>query len=194
MNRIFAVLAIVSLMLMGTNIVLGLSLSGAAGMPDPVSQSKTSTHMLLGLVTSLAVVLVHSIGVTYFVGTNRWSKEVVETYGIDKQVLLVSSHLKHRAFFWSVIGMLMVVSIIALGARSDPGTGLRNTSDWQVYHFMGACCGIGLIGMTYFMVWSKIRENQQVIESILAQVKKIRKEKGLDQESASDAQKSSKDA
>ena len=39
--------------------------------------------MLTGTSAALAVVFVHSIAVTYFIGTSRWCKEVTETYQLD---------------------------------------------------------------------------------------------------------------
>jgi hypothetical protein len=40
-------------------------------------------HFLTGLMAALAVVLVESVVVTYFIGTSRWCKEVVETYNLN---------------------------------------------------------------------------------------------------------------
>ena len=44
-------------------------------------RKRATMHMLLGLFAVLVTILVQSIAVTYFVGTGRWCKEVVETYG-----------------------------------------------------------------------------------------------------------------
>ena len=37
-------------------------------------------HFLLGLVTTMTTLLVHSIAYTYFLGTGKWVKEVVRVY------------------------------------------------------------------------------------------------------------------
>ena len=42
-------------------------------------------HMLLGIGAALMTLLVCSVSITYFVGTSRWFKEVVETYRLDRR-------------------------------------------------------------------------------------------------------------
>jgi hypothetical protein len=138
--------------------------------------------MLTGTSAALAVVLVHSIGITYFVGTSRWCKEVTETYQLDPQMLRESTRLKRRTFPWSLLGMLGVVGVAALGAASDPGTGRADTAWWADIHYAAALGGIAVIAWTYYRAWLEIVANQAVIEQIVEAVAVIRRERGLETE------------
>lgn len=180
MTRIYAVLAVLSVVLLAVTFVLGLSLDGASARVDETSQKWMRTHFLLGTTSALVVVLVQSIAATYFVGTSRWCKEVIETYGLDTQLAERSQRLKRRAFPWAVVSMLTIVGVIAAGAAGDPATARANTEMWNVIHFIAACCGATLIAATYLVVWNRIRENQAVIDAIVAQVREIRLAKGLE--------------
>lgn len=181
MARIFPILAMLSLGLFAAALVLGLSIGDLYAKP-PVEATLRwrGIHMLTGTSAALAVVLVHSIAVTYFVGTSRWCKEVTETYRLDPQCLHCSNLLKRQAFPWCVLGMLTVVAVGALGAASDPGTGRLDTASWTQVHLLGAFVGLAVIGWTYYRVWLSIVDNQAVIEQIVQKVQAIRQERGLE--------------
>lgn len=186
MTRIFTTLAFLSLGLFLAAIVLGLSIGDLYDRSDMEVWQTTlnirGVHMLTGTASALAVVLVHSVVVTYFVGTSRWCKEVTETYALDSQSLVKSTLLKRKTFPWCVMGMLTVVGVGALGAASDPGTGREGTAMMANYHLAAAFAGLAFVGWTYFRAWSNIVDNQLVIEDIVEQVRQIRKARGLDTE------------
>ncbi len=184
MTRIFPSLAMLSLVLFLAAVGLGLSIGDLyAKPPSAETLHWRGVHMLTGTAAALAVVFVHSIAITYFVGTSRWCKEVTETYRLDSAPLVRSTMLKRKTFPWCVLGMLTVVAVGALGAASDPGTGRLNTADMASVHLAGALGGLTLVAWTYFRVWLNVVENQTVIEQIVAEVQIIRRERGLDQES-----------
>jgi hypothetical protein len=133
-------------------------------------------HFLTGLAAALAVVLVESIIVTYFIGTSRWCKEVVETYRFDLEPVQASNRLKRRTFPWALAGMLAAVGIIALGGASDPATG-PNTSDWTVWHSVGSLLGTLLIAWTYIAAWNNVVANQTIINKLVADVAQTRRER-----------------
>ncbi len=193
MTRIFPTLAALSLLLMLTAVVLGLFIGDLYEQPYPAEQTRhvRGVHMLTGIGAALAVVFVHSIVVTYFVGTSRWCKEVTETYRLDPQHAARSSKLKHKAFPWAVLGMLTVVAVGALGAASDPGTGREGTAAMVPNHFAGALAGLAIVAWTYYRAWLYIGANQQAISKILALVRQIRDERGLDQTPADEMTPSS---
>lgn len=185
MTRIFPTLASLSIMLFTAAIVLGLSIGDLYA--QPVAQATLDwrgRHMLVGLAAALAVVLVESIAATYFIGTSRWCKEVTETYRLAPANLAESQRLKRRAFPWCVIGMLTAVGVSALGAASDPGTGRPNTASMVNVHLLAALAGIALVAWTYYQIWLKMAANQDVIERIVAEVGRIRAERGLDRAAA----------
>lgn len=180
MTRIFPMLASLSLGLYLASIVVGILIGDLYADPDQATLRWRGIHMLTGTSAALAVVFVLSIGVTYFIGTSRWCKEVTETYRLDPGPLRNSTVLKRRTFPWCVLGMLTVVGVGALGAASDPGTGRPNTADMADIHFIGAFTGLAIIGWTYYRVWLNIAANQVVIQTIVGQVAQIRRERGLD--------------
>lgn len=183
MNRIFPTLASLSLMLFMAALVLGLMIDDLYAVP--VSESTLAwrgRHMLTGVAAALAVVLVESIAMTYFIGTSRWCKEVTETYRLPSDDLRQSARLKRGAFPWCVLGMLTVVGVGALGAASDPGTGRPNTASMAGVHQIAAWAGLCFVAWTYWRVWLAIDANQAVIYRIVAQVGRIRAERGLDGE------------
>jgi hypothetical protein len=184
MTRIFTSLALLSLGLFLAAGVLGLAIGDLYDQADQVAfKSAIETrgvHMLTGVAAALAVVFVHSIVITYFVGTSRWCKEVTETYLLDSTALVRSNQLKRRTFPWSVLGMLTVVGVVALGAASDPGTGRADAASMASIHLAAAFGGLALVGWTFLRVWSNIQDNQAVIQEILNNVRQIREERGLD--------------
>ncbi len=170
-------------MLFFAAVVIGLSIGDLYEIPPSESTFRwRGIHMLTGTSAALAVVFVHSIGITYFVGTSRWCKEVTETYKLDPEPLRQSARLKRRTFPWAIMGMLSVVGVAALGAASDPGTGGKETAEWATIHLGGAFAGLAFIAWTYYRAWLNIVANQSVIKQIVDAVGVIRRERGLDTE------------
>ena len=182
MTRIFPALAATSLGLFLVAIVLGLCIGDLYGEIDSTTFRLRGIHMLTGTATALGVVFVHSIAVTYFIGTSRWCKEVTETYQLDLAALRRSTQLKRKTFPWSVLGMFTVVAVGALGAASDPGTGRSDTASWAGVHQIAAFAGLALVAWTYYRAWLNIVSNQAVIQTIVDAVAQIRQERGLSTE------------
>lgn len=175
-------LASLSLMLMAVALVIGFTIGDLYSNP-PAAETFIwrGRHMLTGVAAALAVVLVESIAVTYFIGTSRWVKEVTETYRLPAEDLATSTRLKRRTFPWCVLGMLTVVAVGALGAASDPGTGRTGTESMAGIHQLAALGGLCMVAWTYYRAWLNIVANQDVIARIVAQVQRIRAERGLDE-------------
>ena len=76
-------------------------------------------HFLAGVFSSLVVVLVNCISMTYFIGTSRWCKEVADTYRLDQQLVRRSATLKRRTFPWALLSVLSMVGVSSLGAAAD---------------------------------------------------------------------------
>jgi len=182
-SRIFPSLAVVSLGLFLAAVVMGLLIGDLYEKPpSDATFFWRRVHMLTGTSVALAVVLVHSIAVTYFIGTSRWCKEVTETYQLDPAMLRESTRLKRRTFPWCILGMATVIGVAALGPASDPGTGGAHTAWWATVHYPAAFAGLALIAWTYFRAWLNIVANQSVIQQIVDRVGEIRKARGLDTE------------
>ncbi len=150
MIRIFTSLAVVALAMMALTLVVGLAIGDIHGQRSIDTLHWASVHRLLGVAAALVVVLVNSIVVTYFIGTSRWCKEVVETYGLDAQFVRRSLTLKRRTFPWALMSMLVIVGVVALGGAADPATGRQGTEHWVVPHLIGALARTGLYCLRVF--------------------------------------------
>jgi hypothetical protein len=181
MTRILITLASSSLILLCAALIVGLLMGDLYAQPLPSQETQhwATVHRLLGLAAALVVVFVESVIVTYFIGTSRWCKEVVETYRLDPAAARASNRLKRRTFPWALAGMLAVVGIIALGGASDPATGRPNTEAWGDWHLVAAVAGIALIAWTYAVAWINVTENHAIIEQLVAEVNRIRNARGL---------------
>ncbi len=144
----------------------------------PFRQRQT-LHMLTGLAAALATVLVNSITVTYFIGTNRWCKEVSETYRMPDDLARRSHRLKSAAFPWSLLGILSVMGIAMLGAASDPGAALKWGDGMATAHYMAAVLGTLLVIYSFYQQLQYIRRNYEVIDAIMQYVGQRRAEQGL---------------
>ena len=184
MARILTTLASLSIMLLVAAMVLGLSIGDLYEQPYPSDETSRwkSIHFLTGVAAALMVVFVESVIVTYFIGTSRWCREVVETYRFDPVIVRNSNRLKRRTFPWALAGMLAVVGIIALGGAADPSTGRPDTAAWVNWHLAGAMSGIALIAWTYIAAWNNILAQHAIIQDLVAQVAEVRKKQGLNTE------------
>ena len=181
MTRILFSLASLSIILLVTAVVLGLSI----GDLNPGATQETlhwaMVHRLTGVAAALAVVFVESVVVTYFIGTSRWCKEVVETYHLDRSIVANSNRLKRRTFPWALAGMITVVAVAALGAAADPGSTMHlDAQRWTEWHLIAAFAGILLIGWTYVIAWNNIVANHAIIQQLVDEVARIRRQRGLD--------------
>ena len=178
MSRILVTLASLSLILLLTALVLGLAIGDLyARQPSEETLNWATVHRLAGIAAALTVVFVESVVVTYFIGTSRWCKEVVETYGLNRAAVESSNRLKRRTFPWALAGMLAVIGIIALGGAADPATGRPNTQVWAQWHLVGAIAGVLVIAWTYVVAWNNVVANHAIIEQIVAAVDRIRRER-----------------
>ncbi len=207
MARIFLALAIFAMALLAANLVIGLSIGDLndvshrlvearrdqrdprgdkLGTADAVDaalreyrpmRERYRWHILCGLAAALVTVLVNSISVTYFIGTSRWCKEVVETYRLPEELVSRSLYLKRRAFPWAILGIATILAIAALGAASDPGANFESGRRFVVPHYLMAYFGLVLIGGAFWMQFLRIAGNYAVIEEILDHVRRIQDER-----------------
>ena len=139
----------------------------------------TTAHRLLGVAAALVTVLVNSITVTYFIGTSRWCREVVETYHLDMELADRSDLLKRGSFPWAAGSILLIIGLVALGAMSDPGANIQHSAQWVMPHYIMAITAIALITYSFMRQVVAIGSNYEVIEQILADVQQIRTDRGL---------------
>ena len=186
MNRIFTPLASVAALLMLATLALGWSLR-LHEIRDPTdlnAKSWAAWHRQAGVVAALVVVLVNSIVVTYFIGTSRWCREVVDTYSLNREFIRRSNQLKRSTFPYALLSILVMVGIVALGGAADPAARLRLPPvagmTWTNFHFAGAVLGLCFVAYAAFIQSHNIRENHAIINDVMAEVQRIRRERGLD--------------
>ncbi len=177
MTRIFTVLAWLAILMVAANLILGLSLGDIREL-DPTTLRWATVHRLAGVAAALAVVFANSIVVTYFIGTSRWTKEVVETYSLDFDFIRRTTALKRRTFPWATLSMLAIVGVIALGGAADPASGKPGTEYWKTPHLIGSIAGLAFVAWASIVEWNNIYRNQHAIQEILAEVRRIRQERG----------------
>lgn len=180
MNRIFLALAWFTVLFLAATFILGLTLGDFRQHPTEEALVWLRVHKLFGLAAALLVVFVNSVVITYFIGTSRWCREVVETYRLDASYIDRSNRLKRGTFPWAVLAMLVIVGVIALGAAADPGTGRPNTQEWATPHLVGALFGTALICWSFINQATRIHANHVLIGEVVAEVARIRTERGLE--------------
>jgi len=189
-NRIFYPLALLALLAVGAVFVLGLYLhtKDVRDPRDADAQRLATVHRLSGIAAGLCVLLAESVVVTYFIGTSRWCREVVETYSLDDSFVRRSNRLKRSTFPWAVLGMLTVVAMTALGGAADPASVFSVTPlqriagadvSWADMHLLGAIVGLIVIIYGFYRMGNNIAANHEVIDEVMAEVQRIRKARGL---------------
>jgi hypothetical protein len=182
MERVFSRVAIFAVALLVATAGLGLWLGDLHGVTDPRVLRWGTVHRLSGVLAALLVVLVNSMAVTYFIGTGRWCREVVETYALDPGYIERSKQLKRGGFPFALLGMLGVVTIVALGGAADPASGRPGTQDWVNYHLVGGISLVAAIAWCFQAQLPNMRRQHALIEEILGEVRAVRKARGLDVE------------
>lgn len=185
MDKVFSRAALFAVALLVATAGLGLWLGDLHGQTDPRVLRWGTVHRLSGVLAALTVVLVNSMAVTYFIGTGRWCREVVETYGLDATYIEQSRRLKRAAFPFALLGMLGVVAIVALGGAADPASGRPGTQDWVTPHLVGGLALVGAIAWCFQAQLPTMRRQHELIESVLGDVRAVRKARGLDVEDRS---------
>ncbi|MBL9122270.1 MAG: hypothetical protein JNG90_01470 [Planctomycetaceae bacterium] len=184
MNRIFLILASFALVFMIATMVLGLSLGDLRNPEDVAAQRWGTIHRLSGVAAALSAMFVNGIVATYFVGTSRWVREVSDTYSLERQFIIRSNTLKRRTFPITVMSMLAIVAIVALGGAADPGATRQlepiQGITWAQIHLLGALLGIAFVTLVFYLQWNNIQANRQVIDDVMAQVREVRLAKGLE--------------
>lgn len=115
MHRIFLGLAITDGTLLAVTFGLGFAATGGVRGPG----SWYGVHFLLGLLSTMITLLVHSIVYTYFLGTARWVKEVADVYKLPAWLHAQALKNKRRAFPFVLCGMLGLGAASWVGAGAD---------------------------------------------------------------------------
>lgn len=175
MTTVFARTSWFAIALLVATAGLGLWVGDLHGQTDPAVLRWATVHRLSGAFAALTVVLVNSMAFTYFIGTGRWCREVVEAYGLDPSLFDRARRLKRRAFPSVLVGMLAVVVAAALGAAADPASGRPGTADWVTVHLVGSLACVALIAFCFQSQYAVIGRQQALVGEVLDQVGHIRR-------------------
>lgn len=181
-KRIFLTLAVLANTVLVTAMILGLLIGDAANL-DAAVQGRVSRHMLMGLGALTFATLVHAILFTYFMGTGRWLEETSRAYSLDRGWHLQNQKIKYGTLPGMTICLLLLIATGALGAAADPATpvsldGFLGLSGATLHFLVAAATGIVnlLVNLLEFIA---IARNHHIIEGVLAEVRRIRVERGL---------------
>lgn len=182
MSRIFPTLAVVAVISMLVAFGLGWVIEDARSI-EPAKMGQVTLHMFVGLGALVFVSLVHSIILTYFMGTGRWLEETCKAYSLGDEYFAASKRVKYRVIPMMVFGIFSLVMVGAVGAMADPASGSKFTGwfglDAAKTHFAIAATAITLNLLIHFMEFQAVRQNVEIINMVLADVHRIRTERGL---------------
>jgi hypothetical protein len=143
-------------------------------------QPHMTRHMLLGILAALMTLLACSISITYFVGTSRWFKEVVDTYKLNLTYVTESQQIKRRSFRWSVLGALAILGVVGLGAAAEPTwANAQHSQTYVMPHYLAALAAIALLIVSFVAQFLSLDANSKLIETVMGDVRRIRQERGL---------------
>lgn len=182
MNRIFLTLASLGGLLFAASFILGMSIEDPK-LATPEAQASVQAHLLTALGTLVFAALVHAIVLTYFVGTGRWIEETCTVYGLPAHWREENQSMKFRVLPAIAGCLLLLILTGAMGATADPATPY-GAGGWfgipiSTFHFFAASTTICANLLLNYYEYATIFRNGQLIEEVLAEVRRIRIEKGL---------------
>ncbi len=141
-------------------------------------------HFWLGIIATSITLLVNCISVTYFIGTNRWCREVVDGFSLKQELAERSQHLKKKAYPWSLTAIVLIITIAGLGAASDPVRQNPDAANWVEYHWGLAMLGIIVIAVCLWSQVVLIGKNFGLINEVLAAAEQERERRRAAREAA----------
>lgn len=165
MARIFVFLA-----LLDTLALLAAFATGFVWGGDP----RTLIHFHLGLWSVVLNLAVHCIIFIYFLGTGRWVKEVAIAYELpDQPWPKLTRELKRRTFPPALAAMVISIAAAAAGMGA-----MRQTWHPNIH----LALAVATLLVNFWAFWIEFRDvtiNGRVMDAVLAEVDRIRAERGL---------------
>lgn len=175
-------MAVLSSLLLTSTYTLGLLIDDPS-LPDIAVREQVSQHFLTAVGGLLLAMLVHAIVLTYFMGTGRWMDETRQIYQLPEKWQAESHAIKYRVLPWMAAAIVMLILAGAFGAIADPGSS-AGTNGWETLsaetvHFLISSIALALNFVIYIIEYQAIHRNSQLVEEVLNEVHRIRREKGL---------------
>lgn len=185
MKRIFLTLAVLANFSLLIAFVLGWQVGDPMlmGGRNTEVNARIGTHILIGLGALTGATLVHALLFTYFMGTGRWIEETSHAYRLSGDWYRLNQKTKYSILPGICISFLMLVATGALGAIADPATALTLNQSVGIndstLHFTAAVSAWIVNIVVNLTQYIAISRNSAIVEGVLAEVRRIRVEKGL---------------
>jgi hypothetical protein len=121
----------------------------------------SSTHLLLGVLTTMACIAVHCIVFTYFIATAKWVQHAVTVKKLDPSLAEPTRSFRLQAFPAALLAMLSVFATAVLGAITD------NYGIGSIWHFSAAVGAVLINALVAWREYTAIRDNGLLIDRIL---------------------------
>lgn len=182
MNRIFLTLGTLSTVVLVSAFVLGLQIGDPREL-DPQVQATVQHHFLTALAGLCSATLVHALVFTYFMGTGRWLEETSQAYRLSPEFYRESQTIKYRLLPAMMGCFLLLLATGAFGAAADPGSPVQFTG-WFGYSAAAWHRGCALLTLAanlavHYWEYLALFRNGEIVQAVLAEVRRIRLEKGL---------------
>ncbi len=177
MTRIF-----ISLAVLGNLALLAVFCLGWSIGEDPLSvetRDQMATHFRWALACGPIALLVHSVAFTYFMGTGRWIEETSEAYKLGPEFRQQNMRLKYGILPGMMVWFLLLMATGALGAITDPASNAQMAHS-KLIHFSLAILTLLVNLLVTGAEWRAIRKNGLLVDAVMDNVRRIRREKGLD--------------
>jgi hypothetical protein len=182
MNRIFLTLCGLSTVVLVAAFVLGMQIDDPRVLDRSV-QTGVQHHVLAGLAGLCAATLVHALVLTYFMGTGRWLEETSQAYRLPADFYNEAKATKYRLLPAMMGCFALLLTTGALGAAVDPaspvqfdgGLGLSAAA----WHRGSAMVTLAANLAVNYWEYLALFRNGEIVQAVLAEVRRIRLEKGL---------------
>ena len=167
------------------SLVLGLQVGDPMqnGGLDAEVNARVGAHILIGLGALTGSMMVHALLLTYFMGTGRWLEETSAAYKLSPEWHQRNQKFKYGILPGILVSVVMVIATGSLGAVADPATAVSleeviGMPDATLHFSMAllTCLVTLIVNFTQFIA---IIGNSAIVEGVLADVRRIRIERGL---------------
>jgi len=156
MIPLFLGLTAFNLLCLITTTCMGYALAG--------SGHASSTHLMLGVMTTMACIGVHCVVFTYFIATAKWVQHAVTLKSLSQEWVEPTRSFKLQAFPAALLGMGSVFLTAILGAAAD------NYAVSAKLHFAAAVGAVIVNAIVAQREYAAIKRNGKLIDDLLERI------------------------
>ena len=181
MKHIFLTLSLISTALLMAAFVMGMSIDDPTVRTEEVAAT-VNLHMGTAMFALIAAAMVHSLALTYFMGTGRWMEETSRAYRLGESRPAESRSMKYRMMLGMSGCLVMLIVTLALGASIDSNV-WKGFTEYGIaastIHFLTASVTICLNMFVNMQEYQAISRNGQLVDEVMVEVRRMRTERGL---------------